>query len=278
MRDPAPRARRLATVALASFSAISSMSCGRDVAPPRTSPPQVQGASAAEVAPTPGVDTEVRRHGGVRYGIITIDPRQARIELQGQGEGDARTLGELASRTPFAFATNAGMFHEGERPVGLFVQGSTRHAELEQSAGEGNFYLRPNGVFWIAREGDAHISETDAYAALSPEPRLATQSGPLLVVRGHIHDAFEPGSTSLRIRSGVGVRQDGVVIFAISYEPTRFYDLATLFAEVLECPDALFLDGSISDVIAPGLPRVAEDELRYGGILYVRRRDAGSPG
>ncbi len=52
----------------------------------------------------------------------------------------------------------------------------------------------------------------------------ATQSGPLLVHGGDIHPDFNANSTNKKIRSGVGVTKDGLVIFAISITPVTFYD------------------------------------------------------
>jgi uncharacterized protein YigE (DUF2233 family) len=84
------------------------------------------------------------------------------------------------------------------------------------------------------------------------------QSGPILVTNGNVHPRFIPGYHSKHIRNGVGVDREGRVVFAISNEPVNFHDFGTLFKDALDCPNALYLDGSISEMYAPGLNR-------YGG-------------
>jgi uncharacterized protein YigE (DUF2233 family) len=93
--------------------------------------------------------------------------------------------------------------------------------------------------------------ESKAFAASDIKPFYATQSGPMLVISGRLHPSFLADSPSLKTRNGVGVTSDGKVIFAISDGPVRFHDFATLFRDDLNCPNALFLDGSISSVDIP---------------------------
>ena len=56
-------------------------------------------------------------------------------------------------------------------------------------------------------------------------------------------------------RNGVGVTAKGEVVFVVSKRPVRFHDFATLFRDALDCPNALFLDGTISSVYAPEINR-----------------------
>ena len=125
---------------------------------------------------------------------------------------------------------------------------------LNLSDGDGNFFMKPNGVFWLA-DGKAGVMETEAFARAGLSPREATQSGPMLVVDGRIHPRFLPDATSLQIRNGVGILPDGRVAFAISRDHVRFHDFATLFRDRLHCRNALFLDGSISSLYAPEIRR-----------------------
>ena len=82
---------------------------------------------------------------------------------------------------------------------------------------------------------------------------------PLLLRKGIFHPAFKAGSPNKRLRNGVGVRsRDGQIIFAISDRDDRergrvtLHQFASFFLH-LECLDALFLDGDISDmVVEPG--------------------------
>ncbi|MBS0461086.1 MAG: phosphodiester glycosidase family protein [Proteobacteria bacterium] len=166
------------------------------------------------------------------------------------------------------FAMNAGMYEPDRSPVGLFVADGKQRAPLNTKDGVGNFYLKPNGVFFLRADGTAGVLETARYAAAGIQPLLATQSGPLLVDDGIIHPAFNPHSTSRLIRNGVGVDGKGAVIFAISDGPVSLYEFAAFFRDTLHCANALYLDGTVSSLYAPALRR---DDARaeLGPIIGV---------
>ncbi len=166
-----------------------------------------------------------------------------------------------------AFAMNAGMFHRDFSSVGLFVADGQQAVLLNNASGEGNFFLKPNGVFAITASG-ARVLESMDYPQLRERVMLATQSGPLLLRGGKIHPAFNAGSTSRLIRNGVGVLSPEIALFAISDEPVNFYEFATLFRDKLHCPDALFLDGTVSSLHAPALQR-SDSHTNLGPILAV---------
>ena len=88
---------------------------------------------------------------------------------------------------------------------------------------------------------------------------------------GAIHPAFLPESDSLKLRSGVGVSAADPqrVFLAISEDHVRFHDFATLFRDALGCADALYLDGTISVLTAPGRRGVAHRSGVFGGLLAV---------
>lgn len=154
-----------------------------------------------------------------------------------------------------AFAMNAGMYHPDRRPVGLYVEDGIERARLVTREGPGNFALLPNGVFCIDGDGFAVI-ESRAFDADRPDCRFATQSGPMLVIDGALHPRFLDDSTSVNVRNGVGVSADGYTAhFAISNAPVTFHQFARFFRDVLDTPQALFLDGNISRLHAPGLGR-----------------------
>lgn len=79
-----------------------------------------------------------------------------------------------------------------------------------------NFFLKPSGVFFLRPDGSASILESARYAVSGEKPKIATQSGPLLVQSGTIHPVLQPASTSKRYRSGVSVSQDGQIVFVCS--------------------------------------------------------------
>lgn len=165
-------------------------------------------------------------------------------------------------------ATNAGIYEPGYVPTGLFIEEGNVEHPLNLDDGEGNFYLKPNGVFLLA-DGEARIVESTAFETVTEPVRYATQSGPLLVSGGTIHPAFTPGSSNCRLRSGVGVNAEGTVYLVISNGALNFYDFATFFKEALNCPDALYLDGAISSLYAPSLDRFDGAGEKYAGILGV---------
>lgn len=165
------------------------------------------------------------------------------------------------------FAMNAGMFHPDFSAVGLYVAGGKQLTPLNTTNGNGNFFLKPNGVFLVTEQG-AMIVETSEYPALRERPLLATQSGPLLVQKGKLHPAFKPASENRLVRNGVGVPSRDLAIFAISEAPINFHDFATLFRDTLHCPDALFLDGVISSLHATKLQR-SDARVDLGPIIAV---------
>ena len=211
---------------------------------------------------------------GKRYTVCRVDVAHERLQLfLGDESGqpfrhfDPLTLWLAARGQTLAFAMNAGMFHPGFAPVGLYVDAGKQGAPLNTDAGRGNFFLQPNGVFFISAAGAA-VAETSEYARLGKPVSLATQSGPLLLRRGVIHPAFIPASESRLIRNGVGVATPSTAVFAISEDPVNFHEFALFFRDVLGCPDALYLDGNISSLYAPQLQR---NDLRadLGPIIGV---------
>ena len=203
-------------------------------------------------------------HHGHRYTVLTLDLREVTVDLVGQ-RGGPRAFDELPDGVA---ATNAGIFHSPDRPVGLWAEdGRVLHA-LERGDGAGNFFMKPNGVFWIDGDG-AHIDDAARFVA-PPTLRIATQSGPLLVDDGVLHPALQPDSPSMKLRSAIGVDGPWRVHWVVSAEPVRFHDLATLLRDVLGATDALYLDGTISGMAADGAP-VPPDEA-YAGFLVAADR------
>lgn len=149
-----------------------------------------------------------------------------------------------------SFAMNGGMFHAGHSPVGLFVESGNERVSLDTTSGSrGNFYLLPNGVFYLTEQGKAGICKTDLFLS-NQDIEFATQSGPMLLIDGEIHPSLTRGSSNRLIRNGVGILPNGEVIFAISSTQINFYDFATFFLD-LGCQQALYLDGVVSRMYLP---------------------------
>lgn len=209
-----------------------------------------------------------------RYTVCTFDPAKDTIRLF--GAATLETVGAtydqlnthlLRNGQHMSFAMNGGMYHADYGPVGLLVEHGRETGALNRGDAFGNFFMKPNGVFWV-KDGKAGVMETEAYAKAGLSPREATQSGPMLVIDGKIHPRFLPDATSLQIRNGVGILPDGRIAFAISTVPVRFHDFATLFRDRLQCENALFLDGSISSLYAPEIRRHDRNAV-MGTIIAV---------
>lgn len=203
---------------------------------------------------------ELVRHHEQDFLVYRVDPRTDRIALywkdpDGQRFGSFRGLHDhLASHSQrLVFAMNAGIFSTEFAPLGLHIEDGRILCPLNLGkGGRGNFFLKPNGIFFIANQKPA-IVDARVFPKLKVKPTIATQSGPLLVIKGALHPAFHQDSLNRNIRNGVGVTHDGKVMFAMSQAFVTFYEFATLFRDVLACDDALYLDGSISEIYAPDL-------------------------
>jgi uncharacterized protein YigE (DUF2233 family) len=215
---------------------------------------------------------------GVPYAVCEIDPHRHAVVLA-RADGNGKPYGSLqafdtvvtAKGAPVLLAMNAGMYHKGLGPVGLFVEDGRQETPLNTAEGEGNFFLKPNGVFFVRPDGSAGVLETGAYAAAHPDVAYATQSGPMLVIDGAIHPRFEENGSSRYIRNGVGVRADGTVVLAISRSPVSLGSFARLFRDRLSCPNALFLDGAISS-LSDGERTLIGGKDPVGPILAVREK------
>ncbi len=200
--------------------------------------------------------------------VCTADPTQHVIELaelDREGKplrGFARLEPALGSRRDrLVFAMNAGMFDDRGLPIGLYVEQGRELQPLNQRGGTGNFYMKPNGVFYGDDSG-WHIATASAFAARRTGGiHFATQSGPMLVKDGRYNAAFDENGPSRYIRNGVCVDGEGRAFFAISNAPVSFGKFARLFRDRLNCPNALYLDGTVSSLW----------ETKAG------RRDAGAP-
>ncbi|HET9505779.1 MAG TPA: phosphodiester glycosidase family protein [Hymenobacter sp.] len=199
-----------------------------------------------------------RPNTAVRFVSYEVNPQQQELRLFYQDERGRRfgSLGRLrawlAQRPDsLAFAMNGGMYAPGGVPKGLFIENQKQLAPLDTGHGAGNFYLQPNGVFYLTTARRAGICATREFRGKAGVA-YATQSGPLLLVGGRVNPLFTPGSTNVVVRNGVGLRPDGRVVFALSREPVNFYDFAAFFQR-RGCREALYLDGFVSRLYCPAL-------------------------
>lgn len=197
------------------------------------------------------------------YTVVRVDTTRQDLRLfwrDAQGQ-PWRRLSRLAEAQAgqgrrLAFGMNAGMYHADLSPVGLLVLDGREVAPLNLAGGDGNFFLKPNGVFLLGPSGPKVVDAVD-YPTVSAGVRWATQSGPMLVKDGRIHPQFRPDSASRYIRNGV-CAQGSVAVFVISERPVSLFDLAQFFRDDLQCRDALYLDGAVSTLYAPAQGRTGQ--------------------
>jgi len=205
------------------------------------------------------------------------DPAKDRIftALDGPSGTPARSLTALAQMLPHpdevAFAMNGGMFDADGQPIGYFVQGGQRLHTLNRNQGGGNFHMMPNGVFY-GTGSEWHVRTTEDFASnVDERPEFATQSGPMLVIDGNLHPAFDADGDSKKTRNAVGVDRAGRAHFVISEAPISFGKLARYFRDRLDTPNALFLDGSVSELWDPGHERM-DQGTDLGPMIVVEKR------
>lgn len=167
--------------------------------------------------------------------------------------------------------TNGGMYLGDGSPQGLFIEKGAQLVALDTiDPNDNNFYLIPNGVFYLDSLG-AHVAKTEDYKRhVKDSVYLATQSGPMLVYNDSLHYRFRSGSDNKHYRNAVGVRKDGMVVFAISNSTVNFYDMACLYQHGLGCANALYLDGFVSRMYAP--PYKKDMDGSFGPIISVTKK------
>lgn len=227
---------------------------------------------------TRAAETREERFEGKRIVVTEVDIERDRLHLFLNDEHGqpfkrfARLNTWLQSRgARLRWATNAGMYHRDYSAVGLFVSDGKTSFPLNLAAGEGNFFLKPNAVFFITAEG-ASILRSEAYAAAKPAALLATQSGPALVLDSQLHPAFRPGSPNRLHRNGVGVANHRKVFFALSDDPVNFDEFARFFRDKLGCKNALFFDGTVCSLHDRALGR-SDEKIDLGPIIGIIEPD-----
>jgi len=227
--------------------------------------------------------TDTLEYDGALYHVYRVPvAQQSRLHLRwlGQAGKPLSNFGALQDELgregkKIAFATNAGIYAHGPTPCGLTICDGKEQVPLNLTDGDGNFFLKPNGVFYLDDVAGPGIVEASEYPSLTIKPRLANQSGPLLLRKGVIHPAFRENSPNLRQRSAVGiVTKTREIVFVMSDREDRvkglvtFHQLARLFLH-LGCQDALYLDGDISQMITSPAPGTQFRPNTFAGMFVV---------
>lgn len=207
------------------------------------------------------------------YVIFEANPKKENIQFYWKNKkGEAlKSLGNLknyieSNNEVLKFAMNAGMFEINNSPKGLYIQDSKILNNIDTLNGNGNFYLQPNGIFYISKNKIPQILETKKFI-YNKDVDFATQSGPMLLINGSINPIFQEQSKNLNIRNGVGILENGNTVFVMSKKEVNFYNFALLFEE-LGCKKALYLDGFVSRIYFPEKNWIQEDG-DFGVIIGV---------
>jgi uncharacterized protein YigE (DUF2233 family) len=195
---------------------------------------------------------------GSRFTVVSVDLRQHTLKMfwknpKGQIFSSLSHLEQhLKNNKQRVVATmNAGIFDTSQAPLGLHVErGVVLHPLKTRRSGYGNFYLQPNGVFYLDNAG-AHILETLTYQRQNPKALEATQS---------------PNSLNRLPRNAVGVSSRNTVHLVMSDDWVNFDDMARFMRDTLGCTDALYLDGSIS---ALRIPQARLSDGEFAGMIGV---------
>ena len=119
------------------------------------------------------------------------------------------------------FAMNGGMFVENNIPKGLYIEDFQTLNQIDTLSGKGNFYLKPNGIFYITKSNNYEIVTTKNFR-FNSDIKYATQSGPMLIVDGKINPIFQKDSKNINIRNGVGILQNGEVVLQCQKKKSAF--------------------------------------------------------
>jgi uncharacterized protein YigE (DUF2233 family) len=166
---------------------------------------------------------------------------------------------------------NAGIYEPGLAPAGLAIEAGRELAPLNTRPGTGNFYASPNGVFYVTASGAAIARTTAFAAALPPDVRLATQSGPILLEDGAMPAASvrpASGPSARRLKRNAVCADHGVATLVIVDSGVTLHELALYLRDQVGCRNALYLDGAISQALDARSGRIDEG-VPLGTILGV---------
>ncbi len=207
---------------------------------------------------------------GSEYDICEVNPKINDIGILSYKKNGIKKVSELLdSHKDLVFATNGGIFEPDYSTSGLLIQNGELLDSLNLKKGKGNFYLKPNAVFILTDDGLPRLLESSGFEYEGLDNiRIGLQSGPVLLLNNKIHPAFNEQSKNKRLRSGIGINGKGNLVFAISKGKVNFYSFAKLFQKELDCKNALYLDGGISEMYCKTLENAGGFSHDFATIIH----------
>lgn len=183
-----------------------------------------------------------------RFLCFRVEPENHILSIVNKSpDGQILSFSDLMDSTVL-YIGNAGMYEKTRLAKGLLISDGHQTSPLDTTtSGYGNFYLQPNGVFWMDSAHHAHISPTKQMDEILQTEAVsqATQSGPILIQDSVINSLFGIDSPNRRTRNAVAINQAGQLLFVQSLAEVTFYELSS-FLLSLGMPEALYLDGVVS--------------------------------
>ncbi|WP_264391827.1 phosphodiester glycosidase family protein [Porphyrobacter sp. ULC335] len=270
------------SLALAASLTLAMCACSQEPAGESVVKIALDGSEIEETpAPTPSAAAGPSACETVTFEDVALthcvaDPAQHRIDMANLG-ADKQPFGSLGAfagsvdPATIAFAINGGMYGDDLKAIGYYVQNGERLGELNRGDGTGNFYMKPNGVFFGTGGSWRVLGSNTFFETVGDRPEFGTQSGPLLLIDGKLHPEIQDDGPSKAIRNAVGVDASGKAHFVISGAPVSFGQLARFFRDQLKVSNALYLDGAVSSLWDPATERL--DKGRVGPIIVVTKRE-----
>ncbi len=209
---------------------------------------------------------DIVKYSGIDYYVYEVDIKKANLQIHQAKDFKSVEIQYEQAGKEMTFGMNGGIYHANKNPVGLLVVGGQECFPLNTQNGKGNFYLKPNGVFYFS-ENSAGVVPTEHYEKLQEEVIYATQSGPMLLSNGELHPDFNAQSANKFIRNGVGAISATKLVFAMSTQAVNFHTFASFFKKIYNCNNALYLDGTVSQFYAPSLGLNQNSKTEYAVLI-----------
>ena len=188
----------------------------------------------------------------------------------GNAYKDIKNFISKSSEKKLLFVTNGGIYTENYTPEGLYIENYKLISELNLRNESGNFYMKPNGVFYI-EDGKPKISDSEEFQH-NKNISYAVQSGPLLIKDGEINKEFSDTSKSFKIRSAVGLDNHNKVFFYMSRKEMSFYEFSKYAKDNLKCRELLFLDGTISKMYFSEDNNIPKQKYPFVTIISIEEK------